>query len=49
MIDQQDGYRLQFLNIDGLKQVHPFDAALVPLIMLPVLVCLGLLVWRLNR
>jgi hypothetical protein len=48
-IDQQDGYKLQFLNIDGLQQARPFDAALVPLIMLPLLVCLGLLIWRLHR
>jgi hypothetical protein len=37
------------MGIEGSRKVRPMDAALVPLIMLPVLAFLALLVGRLHR
>ena len=40
---------MQVFGIEGMQKVRPLDAALVPLIMLPVLAGLALLVGRLHR
>jgi hypothetical protein len=48
-VDRQAGYQLQVLGIEGGKRVRPMDAALVPLIMLPIVACLALVVSRLHR
>jgi hypothetical protein len=48
-VDRQGSYQMKVMGIEGSRKVRPMDAALVPLIMLPVLAFLALLVGRLHR
>lgn len=48
-VNQQGRYQMQVLGIEGLQKVRPLDAALVPLIMLPLLAFLALVVGRIHR
>jgi hypothetical protein len=48
-INQQGGYQMQVLGIEGHQKVRPLDGALVPLIMLPVLAFLALAIGRIHR
>jgi hypothetical protein len=48
-LNHQAGYQMQVLGLEGLQKAHQLDAALVPLLMLPVLALLALLVGRLHR
>ena len=48
-LNHQGGYQMQIMGIEGLQKVRPLDAALIPLIMLPVLAFLALVISRLHR
>ena len=48
-VAHQGGYQMQVLGIESSRTVRPLDAALIPLIMLPVVACLALVVSRLHR
>jgi hypothetical protein len=48
-LNQNRRTQMDFLGIEGMQRVRPLDAAIVPLVMLPVMAFLALVIYRLHR